>query len=272
MEASHTSSTIVSCTHGAGKDLVLLHGWGMNSGAFSSFVPYLSEYFRVTTIDLPGFGENKGVVPTPYTASALADCLSPHLPKNSIVVGWSLGGLVAQYLALSQQCELDGLVTIASTPRFVAGNCWPGIAPDLLTMFEDQLEHDYRKTLERFLAIQAMGSKTARQDIKQIKAQITAFPEPSQVALQEGLKLLSSEDIRDKISRIEAPTLRLYGRLDSLVPTSGIDRICELQPQADTVVLPHAAHAPFISHPQQCADILMRFAASLNKVKSVNIA
>ena len=265
MKDLHTNTPLVTRTHGTGKDLVFIHGWGMNSGAFTSFIPYLSADFRITTIDLPGFGENAAHVPTPYTVASLSEMIAPLLPSQSIVVGWSLGGLVAQKLAAQRPNLLAGLVTIASTPRFVAGPCWPGIAADLLNMFKQQLEKNFSKTLERFLAIQAMGSDTAKQDIKAIREQITEFPSPSEEALKEGLHILSCEDLRSELKRIIVPTLRLYGRLDSLVPTSGIDRICELHPQADTVVLPHASHAPFISHPQQTADILYSFATNVYK-------
>ncbi|RDV24849.1 pimeloyl-[acyl-carrier protein] methyl ester esterase [Alteromonas aestuariivivens] len=230
----------------------------MNSGVFTEFAPYLTNDHRLTTIDLPGFGENNGIIPEPYSVESLAGVIAPCLPHNCVVVGWSLGGLVAQKLALISE-KVAGLITIASTPRFVAGPGWPGISAELLTEFENQLEKNYRKTLERFLAIQAMGSDTARQDIKAIRSQITRFPDPSAVALKEGLALLSSEDIRQDIGRIRQPTLRLYGRLDSLVPTTGIDAICQLHPSSDAVVLPHAAHAPFISHPQQSADIIRQF-------------
>ncbi|QJR82793.1 pimeloyl-ACP methyl ester esterase BioH [Alteromonas pelagimontana] len=234
----------------------------MNSGVFSEFVPYLSEDFAVTTIDLPGFGENNAVVPSPYTIASLSDAIAPVLPSSCVVIGWSLGGLVAQQLALSQPDVVTDLVTIASTPRFLAGPGWPGIAGDLLNQFEQQLAKDYAKTLERFLAIQAMGSPSAKQDIKTIRKRVAQFPQPSSVALKDALRLLSEEDLRQHIGRIRQPTLRLYGRLDSLVPTSGIDRICELQPNSDTVVLPHASHAPFISHPQQSADIVRQFVSS----------
>ncbi|WP_083595341.1 pimeloyl-ACP methyl ester esterase BioH [Alteromonas sp. RW2A1] len=258
--AIDTNAADVSNT---GIDIVLLHGWGMNSGAFSSFIPYLQDSFRVTTIDLPGFGENVAALPSPYTVDALAKLCAAQLPKDCVLIGWSLGGLVAQKIAINAPEKLSGLITIASTPRFSAGHCWPGIAEDLLNMFEAQLEKDYKKTLERFLAIQAMGSATAKNDIKTIRQQITDYPDPAEEALKRGLSILANEDLRAQIGRIMTPTLRLYGRLDSLVPTAGIDRVCELHPQADTVVMPHASHAPFISHPQQTADIIYRFSTSL---------
>lgn len=268
MESLHKSSALVSRTQGTGLDIVFLHGWGMNSGAFTSFIPYLDKNFQVTTIDLPGFGENSHYVPAPYSVENLANAIIQHLPEKCVLVGWSLGGLVAQKVAILAPDKLAGLVTIASTPRFIAGPCWPGIAADLLTMFEAQLEKNYQKTLERFLAIQAMGSETAKQDIKAIRQQVTKYPDPAEEALKKGLRILSSEDIRQEVCRITVPTLRLYGRLDSLVPTSSVDRICELHPQADAVVLPHASHAPFISHPQQTADILFRFVAGVHQQKA----
>lgn len=254
---------LITQSFGTGKDLVLLHGWGMNSGAFHEFLPYLTANFNVTTIDLPGFGDNNQFVPEPYSLEALSGAVEPLIPDGAVLAGWSMGGLIAQHIAIYQPEKLSGLITIASTPKFVAGKGWPGIEPDILGMFESQLEQDYRKTLDRFLMIQAMGSETARKDIKTIRNRIVTFPDPSALALRDGLGLLSSVDLRREIGRIQIPTLRLYGRLDSLVPTCGIDGIHELQPNADTVVLPHASHAPFISHPQQTADILHHFAFSL---------
>ncbi|WP_420934332.1 pimeloyl-ACP methyl ester esterase BioH [Alteromonas sp. A081] len=273
MESLQTNDALVTRTHGTDlndsrADLVLLHGWGMNSGAFSSFIPYLQDHFRVTTIDLPGFGENAHHLPVPYTVESLANMISTHLPEHCVLAGWSLGGLVAQKIAIEAPQQLTGLITIASTPRFSAGPCWPGIAKDLLTMFEAQLEKNYSKTLERFLAIQAMGSATAKNDIKTIREHVTQYPEPAEEALKRGLGILANEDLRQVVGRISVPTLRLYGRLDSLVPTAGIDRICELHPQADAVVLPHASHAPFISHPQQTADIVTSFVANLQQQRA----
>lgn len=263
MKELHTTTPLVTRTFGTGNDLVLLHGWGMNSGAFTSFIPCLSDNFRVTTIDLPGFGENALRLPTTFNVNALAKMIAPFIPDQGIVVGWSLGGLVAQKLMLINQTKYTGLVNIASTPRFIAGSDWPGISAELLAMFEHQLDRDYEKTLDRFLAIQAMGSKTARQDIKTIRQHIADYPRPSARALKEGLHILSTEDLRSEIGKISVPTLRIYGRLDSLVPTKGIEGISKLQPRAEAVVLPHASHAPFISHPKQTAEILHRFASRL---------
>ncbi|TPV59137.1 pimeloyl-ACP methyl ester esterase BioH [Aestuariibacter sp. GS-14] len=266
MVERNTNVRLESLSQGTGKELVFIHGWGMNSAVFTGFLPYLRDQFRITRVCLPGFGANASTLPDEYTLESLAEAVASILPDNAIVVGWSLGGLVAQHLALYHSKRVAGLITIASTPYFVADKCWPGIAPAVLTMFREQLARDYDKTVDRFLAIQAMGSATAKQDVKSIRQQVKTLPNPSLHALEAGLQLLQSVDLRSDIGRISQPTLRLYGRLDSLVPTSGIDRIHELHPSADTVVMPHAAHAPFISHPTQTADIISNFVHNLTRI------
>ena len=262
MQHSTQNNGLVTRSHGTGKDLVFLHGWGMNSGVFTEFSPLLSEEFTVTVVDLPGFGNNHNVVPDKYSVASLAEMIGPALPDNCVVAGWSLGGLVAQQLALSAPDRVTGLITIASSPRFVSANGWPGIDPAILSQFQKELGENFQKTLDRFLSIQAMGSETARQDVKKIKSSVTAYPDPSPDALAAALQLLSDEDLRAVIGQIRQPTLRIFGRLDSLVPKTAIDNICQLQPQSDAVVLSKASHAPFISHPQQTADIIQRFMAT----------
>nr|WP_232362636.1 pimeloyl-ACP methyl ester esterase BioH [Salinimonas chungwhensis] len=253
------NTDLITRTQGTGKDLVLLHGWGMNSGVFKEFSPLLSDEYSVTVIDLPGFGENHSVAPTDYTIAGLAEILAPVLPANCILAGWSMGGLVAQQLALSMPEKVMGLVTIASSPRFASQQGWPGIEPALLQQFQYELGENFAKTLDRFLAIQTMGCETARKDVKTIKHSVKEYPQPSVETLKASLELLSNEDLRRHVGQIKQPTLRIYGRLDSLVPKTAIDSICQLHPQSDAVVLSGASHAPFISHPKQTADIIKRF-------------
>ena len=266
MADNNTDAVLKSLSQGSGKALVLLHGWGMNSAVFSEFLPYLADELHITRICLPGFGQNASVLPDDYSLHTLAALVSEQVPDNAIVAGWSLGGLVAQQLALSYPDKVAGLITLASSPCFVSGSNWKGIAPDVLKGFQRQLARDYEKTLDRFLAIQAMGSATAKQDVKTLRAQLRELPTPAELALAGGLALLETVDLRAEIGRINQPTLRIYGRLDSLVPTCSIDRVHELHPAADTVVMPHAAHAPFISHPRQTADIMLNFIHNIARV------
>lgn len=124
-------------TRGKGPDLVMLHGWGVNSTVFTPLYESLSQY-RVHYVDLPGFGLSQSVE---GDIGAWVDILVQSLPANAIWAGWSLGGLVATQAALSYPSYIKGLITIASSPCFMAreDKAWPGIPPHVLSQFSEQL-------------------------------------------------------------------------------------------------------------------------------------
>lgn len=248
--------SLFSLTRGTGQSLVLLHGWGVNSGVWEPLCEQLEQNFRVTLIDLPGFGRNSDILPDSYQLPELAEMIAANIPQDSILLGWSLGGLVAQQVAIQSSDLLTRLVLVASSPKFTQTDTWSGIKPLVLTQFEKQLELDFSKTLKRFLAIQALGSDSAREDIKQIQHYVQNYPIPSEFALRQGLKLLSDSDLRYDLHQITVPTHRLYGRLDSLVPFKAIEQIEQVHPSSTSHIFPHASHAPFISHPHAFLAVL----------------
>ncbi|AWB68995.1 pimeloyl-[acyl-carrier protein] methyl ester esterase [Saccharobesus litoralis] len=237
----------------------------MNQAVWLPVVEKLSTKFRVKCLDIAGFGNKSQRDLEPYTLAAISDDIANDINEPGIIAGWSLGGLVAQYLALHHPSKLTALITIASTPYFQACQTtdWPGIKPAVLSGFQQQLAQDYQVTLERFLAIQAMGSPTAKQDIRQLKQQLLEYPSPHLNALKGGLTILEQADLRKNISNITLPTLRLYGRLDALVPQKAIEKIKVFQPSAESVVFAKASHAPFISHLDDFIEEIIRFSQNL---------
>jgi pimeloyl-[acyl-carrier protein] methyl ester esterase len=124
---------------------------------------------------------------------------------------------------------------------------WPGIKSDVLTMFLNQLSKDHKKTVERFLAIQAMGSDSDRKDITVLKHVVLNVPLPSQVALHEGVRIIQDVDLREPLSRISCPIFALFGKLDSLVPITAQKEIAKLNPNIQISCFDKSSHAPFIS-------------------------
>ncbi|MCJ2365749.1 pimeloyl-ACP methyl ester esterase BioH [Aeromonas dhakensis] len=244
---------------GQGPDLVLLHGWGMNGAVWHGIVPALAARYRVHLVDLPGFGNSPLAGEAEYSLPWLAEQVAAILPEQCHLLGWSLGGLVASQLALNHPERLYSLITVASSPCFMAQGEWPGIAPKVLTGFNQMLAGDFKQTIERFLAIQAMGSEHARDDIRQLRHWLAERPAPQLAALEAGLGLLADVDLRDELVQLNLPWLRVYGRLDSLVPKASIPLLDERYPASRSVVLEKASHAPFISHPQQFIEIIEHF-------------
>ncbi|HAT6343859.1 TPA: pimeloyl-ACP methyl ester esterase BioH [Aeromonas hydrophila] len=244
---------------GQGPDLVLLHGWGMNGAVWHGIVPALASRYRVHLVDLPGCGNSPLAGEVEYSLPWLAEQVAAILPEQCHLLGWSLGGLVASQLALSHPERLHSLITVASSPCFMVQGDWPGIAPKVLNGFNQMLAGDFKQTIERFLAIQAMGSEHARDDIRQLRHWLAERPAPQLAALEAGLGLLAEVDLRDELTQLSLPWLRIYGRLDSLVPKASIPLLNERYPSSRSVVLEKASHAPFISHPQQFIEIIEHF-------------
>ncbi|MBW3141165.1 pimeloyl-ACP methyl ester esterase BioH [Ferrimonas balearica] len=243
---------------GEGAPLMLLHGWGMNGAVWQEMASELVALgFRVGAVDLPGFGYSGALPQT--TLSGLAHAVLAAESEPVHLLGWSLGGLVATQAALMAPQRVRSLVTLASSPCFQAGPDWPGIKPEVLAQFADQLAQDLPRTVERFFALQAMGSPSAKADVRQLKAAVTARPQPAPSALADGLTILASADLRLQLHQLTMPWLRLYGRLDGLVPARTVSQVDALAPQSQSVVLAKAAHAPFISHRDETLAQLKRF-------------
>jgi len=155
------------------------------------------------------------------------------------------------------------MVTIASSPCFTAQDEWPGIKPDVLAGFQHQLSEDFQRTVERFLALQTLGTETARQDARRLKAVVLEQPMPGVEVLNGGLEILKTADLREPLRQLTVPFLRLYGYLDGLVPRKIAGLLDEQWPQSEAVIFPKAAHAPFISHPKDVCLALEAFQKQL---------
>jgi len=238
--------------------LVLIHGWGLNSAVWQPFIDQLSDEFyakfHVVTVDLPGFGINHNKHLQPYSLANIAKLINNTIAQPAIYLGWSLGGLIATEIALAHSDKVIGLITVASSPRFVEETpnntdiAWQGIKSRLLNAFHQQLQVDTKKTISGFLKVQAMGSPHLRNDIKQISQLVMQHQMPTKETLDESLRLLASSDYRHKLNEVKQPFLRLYGSSDSLVPKSVIKQISDLAKQSDQHIFAQASHAPFISH------------------------
>ncbi|MEW5187791.1 pimeloyl-ACP methyl ester esterase BioH [Citrobacter freundii] len=243
-------------TQGSGNcHLVLLHGWGLNAQVWHCISEELSSHFKLHLVDLPGFGRSQGF--GAMSLEEMAERVLKQAPEIAIWLGWSLGGLFASQVALTHPERVQALVTVASSPCFSARDEWPGIKPEVLAGFQQQLSEDFQRTGERFLALQTMGTETARQDARALKKTVLALPMPDVEVLNGGLEILKTVDLREPLCTVEMPFLRLYGYLDGLVPRKVVPMLDALWPQSESLVFAKEAHAPFISHPAEFCSALV---------------
>jgi pimeloyl-[acyl-carrier protein] methyl ester esterase len=247
-------------TQGTGADLVMIHGWAMHAGIFAGFARALAPHFRLHLVDLPGHGLSRDDAGS-LDPGECARRIAGNVPR-AIWLGWSLGGLVAMRAALDAPANVRGLVLISSSPRFVVGDGWPnGVAPSVFAEFGAGLADDYRGTIERFLALETLGSEHARAELRALKADVFAHGEPAMPALTEGLRVLDATDLRAELSRIRVPSLWIAGRRDRLVDAEAMKWAAAQA--GGRYVECNSGHAPFLGHADALAKAIVQFGAEL---------
>lgn len=235
---------------GAGPPLVLLHGWAMHGGVFATLVSSLARRHRVHVVDLPGHGHSSPVVP--YTLDAIVAALDGAFAGEAqalTVLGWSFGATVALRWALVSPARIRRLVLVGATPRFVASDEWaPAMSAVTLARFGDELQVAYKATLQRFLSLQVQGSDDGRATLAALRHALFARGEPSPAAMAAALDILATTDLRADVGAIAVPTLVIAGDRDTLTPAAAGAWLAAALPDARHVVIPGAAHAPFLSH------------------------
>ncbi|MGY0505660.1 pimeloyl-ACP methyl ester esterase BioH [Luteimonas sp. e5] len=245
---------------GDGPDLVLLHGWAMHGGVFAPLVERLRSDFRLHVVDLPGHGGSRHSR-VPLTLDACIDAISGKVPDTASWCGWSLGGLIA--LAAAQRgAPMRALAMLCASPCFVKKADWRwGMSAEIFSGFADGLRSDWRGTLERFIALEAFGSDHARDELRQLRAEVFARGEPAASVLADGLALLEHEDLRPGLSALALPNLWLAGRRDRVVDARAMAAAAAATPGAKHALIEHAGHAPFLTHADAVASALRELAA-----------
>lgn len=237
---------------GCGEPLAVIHGWGMNQHVWQTVKQALEDRYTVHWVDLPGHGCNQKVALNnlEHATDRIAECL----PDDIAILGWSLGGLIAQNLALRFPHKVKQLILVATSLSFVQRDHWQhAMRPETLQGFSENLQLDFAGTLKRFLALQFMGVKGVQAEVKKLRHELLTNP-PTTQALVDGLDILKTADFRKQINKVRSHWI--LGELDRLVPAQvKMDLLASAHNSVD--IIPNAGHAPFISHPNEFVQSLL---------------
>jgi len=243
---------------GGGAPLLLIHGWGMHAGVWEDTAQNLASDFRVHCVDLPGYGLSKATGAT--SLDAIVDALSSTFAEPVTVCGWSLGGQIALRWAAREPDRVRRLILVASTPSFTRHADWDfGLESEVLKQFAADLEQNYAATLRRFIALQLRGSENERELLTKLRERLFSRGEPDIGALRAGLDILRDADLRAELPAIRQRTLVIAGERDKLTPPAASSWLAQTMPAAKLQIIAGAAHAPFLSHPDQFAQQLKSF-------------
>lgn len=235
--------------------VLLVMGLAWPAASWHRQVPALAERYRVIRLDNRGAGLTGDVPGAPYLVETMAaDCLAV-LDEAGVtaahVVGISMGGLMAQELALTAPQRVRSLCLVATHP----GIAHAVINPDAMEMLQKRATMTPAEAAEASIPFN-YGPATTRQVIEEDWA--VRFP---LAATNEGYLAQAMGTSQwsgyDRIAAITAPTLVLHGEIDRLVPLANGEILAERIPGAELVVVPGANHVLTSDEPEQVNAILL---------------
>ncbi len=248
----------------SGTPIVLVHGLGSRSSDWLPVARRLARHHRVVLVELPGHGET--ALPDPLTLDAAAGSidlgLAPAGDTPVILVGHSIGGLVAAAVAVRDPARVCGLVLVeaALSPQLDSAGC--------ATVCR-QLDRGYDALLRS--AYGAFGRDSVQG--------ATLYAEAAtcdSVAMKRWIRLAVSEDFSQRAAAIRCPVLailaeRTWPRDESWAAEArelGLDRIARLEP----VRLAGCGHFVMLDRPADVAAAIERFARSLDTTGPLALA
>lgn len=238
-------------------DMLLVHGWGMNSAVWRPCLQRLPDWIEPVCIDLPGSGLSAAARAS--TLEEYVAYVAQQISRPTVLMGWSLGGLVTLQLARRFPEKVTALVQVASTPKFVQDRNWrTAIDAEIFEQFAASLEKEPDRTIRRFLALQVRGAESSMQTVRELQRAIDERGLPAVDALCAGLKILSDTDLTGAVQQLDCAISWLLGDRDMLVPVGLAGELRTMLPDPDIRIIEGAGHAPFISHPDDFMDALVQ--------------
>ena len=250
--------------HGSGAPLVLISGLGYSQWQWHKMVPGLAEHFQVITFDNRGVGQTDAP-PGPYSAAMLAADTAVllrelGLPKAHIM-GHSMGGFIAQEMALSYPDMVDKLI-LAST-NFGGPRHLP-ITAEAMAVLSDMTSDPVTRFKNGLAVSTAPGWSAANgpmiDEWLQWRIANPISPAAYQAQLAIGLGLLAEEAcFEQRLPAIQSPTLILFGAHDKVVPPGNADLLAAKIPHSTVHILPHAGHFFPIETPEEANGAIVEF-------------
>jgi pimeloyl-ACP methyl ester carboxylesterase len=244
---------------GDGPPLLLIMGLGYGAWAWWRQVPAFTPHHRVITFDNRGVGRTSQP-DIPYTIPMLADDTAALLTALGIdrahILGHSLGGWIAQELALSHPDLIDRLILCGTS--FGGPNAIP-VTPAALSVILNR-DGDIATLYRRGISVATSPDFRAAHSeiVDYLVTQRLAQAQPTYAYARQaaaGLTITSE----DRLARITAPTLVVAGANDLVVPAANADLLADRIPHARVALLPGAGHLFPIEQPDRFNQTVLDF-------------
>jgi pimeloyl-ACP methyl ester carboxylesterase len=242
---------------GAGRPVLLIMGLGYTLDMWHRLAPVLAERRRVVAFDNRGVGESdvpEGAYSIPDMAADAAAVLDDAGVARCDVIGVSMGGVIAQELALSYPERVRSLVLACTT---CGGPEAESAEPEVLEILQARATMSVEEGIRAMIPF-VYGPDTPVDRIEEDLA-IRMRTYPTAQGYLGQLSGVLGYDISERIGAIRVPTLVVHGESDRLVPPSNGRLVASRIPGARLAVLPGASHIFLTDLPEESARVVVEF-------------
>jgi pimeloyl-ACP methyl ester carboxylesterase len=260
---------------GRGPALVLLNGWSASGLAWPrAWVRALEADFRVIRIDNRGTGYSR-FAPTPFTMADMADDVAAVLDHVevgvAVVLGMSMGGMIAQEVAFRHPDRLAGLVLVSTrAPAPVVAI--PEAAGMMLDLLAPQRKGESLRTYMTRLWTSTTGpgfSERNPEAMAELVEQIVERPTPRALMMHQ-LRAVHGFGHAKRLCSITAPTAVVHGTDDAIVNVANGRVLAELIPSATYIELEGVGHLPPVEAPERLLEAIAEAGSALTVPSGAN--
>ena len=242
---------------GSGAPVVLVQGLGYARWGWEPVADLLAERFSVLLLDNRGIGQSDAP-PGPYTVAEMAEDVVDVLDEAGVerthVVGTSLGGMIAQELALSAPERVEKLVLVCTTPGGPHAAPMPEVTVKLIS---EAPGLEPVVALRRFVE-NALAPDPAAEIVERILTHRLATAQPPAAWMAQAAAG-AAFDAWDRLPEIEAPTLVLHGTADVVVAPANAELMGERIPGARTKRFEGCGHLLYWEEPERFVEVVGEF-------------
>lgn len=243
---------------GSGTPVLLIHGLGYGRWGWAPLESRLVSHHSVITFDNRGIGASS-IPPGPYTTSEMAAdavaVLDAAEVERAHVIGTSLGGMIAQELAIGWPARVDRLVLMSTTPGATLGFPMPTETIELLQAAQNM---EPAEALRRFV-LNALGDDPPSDLVDEIVAERMSHP-PDPIGWSAQAAAAADFDAGDRLASLAHRTLAITGMQDRVVDPANTGRLAELITGAQSAFV-SGGHLMFWEDPETVSERIIEFLA-----------
>jgi 3-oxoadipate enol-lactonase len=252
--ANHITLHYLTSSGHSGTPLVFINSLGTNLHLWDAVISCLPSQLPLVRYDKRGHGLSD-TPPAPYTirdhSEDLASFLEQLKIESAIVIGISVGGLIAMDYAIRHPNRVQTLILSDTSPRIGTADGW---SERIQTIRERGLAGMVTNILDRWFAPTFKSQEPAI--YQGFANMLLQTPVEGYIGTCAALR---DADLHETVRQINAPSLILCGARDISTPPNLMSDLAEMLPNARFQVIEDAGHLPCVEQPKTMAMMIQQF-------------